>query len=84
MNPLDPVLFRELPVIHKIIQDEMWLEGERRGCHVAAHDVVVRENVCGVILRIGQQLRASIEAQLAAQEVEEGQSVPIPARDKAA
>lgn len=60
MIPVDPVLLREIPVIQKIIQDEMWLEGERRGCPVPATDAVVRENVCRVILQIGQQLRDSI------------------------
>jgi len=64
MNPFDPVLLSEIPVIQKIIRDEMWLEGERRGCPVPAHDTTVRENVCRVILRIGRELRESIEAQL--------------------
>ena len=64
MNPFDPVLLREIPVIRKIIQDETWLEGERRGCQVPAHDATVRENVCRVILRVGRELRESIEAQL--------------------
>jgi hypothetical protein len=66
MARLDPVVFRELPVIQKIIADEMWFEGERRGCRVTADDPVVRENVCSVILRIGAELRARLEAQLAA------------------
>lgn len=60
MLPIDPVVFQEIPVIRKIIQDETWLEGERRGCPVAPNDTVVRENVCRIILRIGQQLRDSI------------------------
>jgi len=64
MLPPDPVLLREIPVIQKIIADETWLEGERRGCAVAPSDRVVRENVCRVILEIGQQLRESVTAQL--------------------
>lgn len=51
-------------MIQKIIADETWLEGERRGCAVAPSDRVVRENVCRVILEIGQQLRESVTAQL--------------------
>lgn len=47
-------------MIQKIIQDETWLEGERRGCTVPPTDVVVRERVCEVILRIGQELRDSL------------------------
>jgi hypothetical protein len=64
MISADPVLFHEIPVIQKIIQDETWLEGERRGCPVASNDRVVRENVCRVILQIGQQLRDSVTAAL--------------------
>ena len=56
----DTIIFRELRVIHQIILDETWLEGERRGCYVSPEDPVVRENVCRVILRIGQQLRESL------------------------
>ena len=55
----DPIVFRELPVIEKIIRDETWLEGERRGCAVAAEDPIVQTHVCDVILRVGQQLRES-------------------------
>ena len=60
----DPVLYRQIPVIQKIIQDETWLEGERRGCHVASTDCVVRENVCRVILQVGQQIRESVSKDL--------------------
>ena len=60
MNPLDPVTSRQLPLIRKIIDDETWLESERRGCRVGADDRVVRDRVCQVILRIGQQLRESL------------------------
>jgi hypothetical protein len=70
MAILDPVVFRELPMIQKIIADETWLEGERRGCPVSADDPVVRENVCLVIIRVGEVMRRSImesyEAALAA------------------
>lgn len=57
MSQLDPVVRRELPVIDQIIRDETWLEGERRGCPVSPRDPAVRENVCRVVLRIGQNLR---------------------------
>jgi hypothetical protein len=60
MQPFDPIIFHQLPVIQKIIEDETWLEGERRGCAVSSEDPVVRENVCLVLLRIGQQLRESL------------------------
>jgi len=58
--PSDPIVTRELPLIRKIVEDETWLEGERRGCPVSPHDPVVCEKVCAVILRIGQQLRDSL------------------------
>lgn len=61
MAPLDPIVFRQLPMIQKIIADETWLEGERRGCAVPAHDPVVRENVCRVVLRVGAELRERVQ-----------------------
>ena len=64
MARLDPVVFRELPVIQKVINDETWYEGERRGCYVSPDDPVVRENVCLVVLRIGRELRATFTEQL--------------------
>lgn len=57
MTPHDSVLVRQLPLIRKIIEDETWLEGERRGEPVSPYDPAVREKVCLVILRIGAQLR---------------------------
>jgi hypothetical protein len=69
MLPVDPVLHRQIPVIQKIIQDETWLEGERRGCRVTADDRVVRENVCRVILRVGHEIRESVTRQLPPSEV---------------
>lgn len=62
MKTCDPILFRELPVIQKIIHDELWLEGERRGCRVPPDDRVVRDRVCDIVLRIGQQLRDACSA----------------------
>jgi hypothetical protein len=53
----DPVIFHQLPLIARIIQDETWLEGERRGCPVSTDDPVVREKVCTVVLRIGADMR---------------------------
>jgi hypothetical protein len=65
MPDLDPVLVRQIPMIMQIIRDETWLQGERLGRQVSPNDTVVRENVCRVILRIGQQLRESIEREIA-------------------
>jgi hypothetical protein len=80
MAQLDPVVFRELPVIQKVIDDETWFEGERRGCYVSSEDPVVRENVCMVILRIGRELREKFTAQIAAQ----SSSVSADGHDQAA
>jgi hypothetical protein len=66
MAQLDPVIFREIPVIQKIIQDETWYESERRGCPVTRDDPVVRENVCQIVLRIAGKWRETFMAQLAA------------------
>lgn len=64
MIAADPVLLREIPAIQKIIADETWLEGERRGCPVPPTDPLVRENVCRVILQIGEKLRETVTADM--------------------
>jgi hypothetical protein len=65
VNHPDPIILREIPVIQKIIQDETWLEGERRGCFVVSWDPIVQEHVCQVVLRVGMELRRSVTAQAA-------------------
>jgi hypothetical protein len=65
MTALDPIIFRELPVIRQIILNETWLEAERRGYCVSPDDRVVRENVCQVVLRIGEQLRRTTQRAIA-------------------
>ena len=67
MTKLDPVVFRELPVIEKIISDETWLEGERRGGYVSPEDPVVRERVCDIVLSVGEKLRELLQGQIEAQ-----------------
>ena len=64
MRNIDPVVFQELPVIQKIIADETWLEGERRGGYVSPEDPVVQEHVCEIILTIGEQLREFIQGRM--------------------
>lgn len=61
MKASDPSLVRQLPYIRKIIDDETWLEGERRGCPVERKDPVVLDRVCAVVLRVGQDLRRAAE-----------------------
>ncbi len=67
MNTPDPVLTRQLPLIAKIIADETWLEAERRGHTVTPCDRVVRENVCLVVLRMGQDMRRQVLQEIAAE-----------------
>lgn len=71
MNPSDPTLFVQVQYVKKIIEDETWLEGERRGQPVSPDDAVVRENVCQVILRVGREMRFAALAAL-------GQDSPVP------
>jgi hypothetical protein len=61
MSQPESIVLLQLPAIDRIIQDETWLEAERRGCPVDADDSTVRENVCRVVLRIGAQLREAAE-----------------------
>jgi hypothetical protein len=53
----DPGSLAQLPYIAKIIEDETWLEGERRGCAVDRRDPVVLERVCSIVLEMGSSLR---------------------------
>ena len=62
MKAVDPIVCLEMHVIQKIIDDETWLEGERRGQAVAPHDPVVMAIVCDIVMRIGAELRASLQA----------------------
>lgn len=68
MIPNPTVLTAQLPFIQKIIDDETWLEGERRGRPVDPDDPVVVDHVCAVILRVGGELRASAIACLSCRE----------------
>lgn len=64
MHPAhDPILFHQLPFIAQIIQDETWLEGERRGAPVSPDDPVVQENVCTIVLCIGAEMRERLSRQ---------------------
>jgi hypothetical protein len=76
MTALDPILFRQLPAIGQIVRDETWLEAERRGCGVSPDDRVVRENVCLVVLRMGGQLRESLQQAVAAPALMPGPDMP--------
>lgn len=66
MAQLDPIIFREIPVIERVIQDETWYEAQRRGCFVSPEDPVVQDNVCAIILRIGWELCERFRVQLEA------------------
>ena len=58
MNPESEIIRDEIPDIEKIVHDECWLEGERRGCAVDRHETVIRQRVADVILNgAGEALR---------------------------
>ena len=61
----DPLVRHQLPFIARIIQDETWLEAERRGHFVPPDDPVVRANVCAVVLNIGTELRCRVAREFA-------------------
>jgi hypothetical protein len=67
MAPLDPIVSQEIPIIQKIIQDETWFEGERRGCFVSPDDPVVVDHVSEIILRIGSDMREMISARFSSE-----------------
>ena len=44
------IIRAEIPEIARIVNNECWLESERRGCQVDPHDDVVRRRVADIIL----------------------------------
>jgi hypothetical protein len=84
VNHPDPIIALEIPLIRKIIRDETWLEGERRGCLVVSWDPVVQERVCKVVLRVGLEMMGSVTAQMAFDPVPSGGSTHAPFIDRAA
>ena len=44
------IIRAEIPEIARIVDNECWLESERRGCIVGPNDAVVRTRVADIIL----------------------------------
>ncbi len=55
------IVKKEKPLIKKIIQDETWLCGERRGKPVDPSDKEVQEKVCQIIIEKSPDLRRLAE-----------------------
>ena len=50
MNPESEFIRTEIPDVKNIVENECWLEAERRGEPVDARDETVRERVANIIL----------------------------------
>lgn len=59
--PADNFTQREVVMVRKIIDNERWLESERRGYDVGANDPEVMLNVCAIVLRVGEEMRMEAE-----------------------
>ncbi len=58
------VIRAEIPDVQSIVEDECWLEGERRGRPVDRRDPVVQARVADIILNgMGARLRRKHMAQ---------------------
>jgi hypothetical protein len=58
MSPESKFIYMEIPEIARIVRDECWLEGERRGTSVDPKDKVVQARVAEIILSgVGARLR---------------------------
>jgi hypothetical protein len=61
MSPESEFIQAEIPEIERVVRDECWLEGERRGCPVDRRDPVVRTRVVEIILSsFGARLREEL------------------------
>lgn len=62
MSPEAEFIYAEIAQVRKIVQDECWLEGERRGTQVDPRDEVVQNRVAEIILSgLGERLRQSMQ-----------------------
>lgn len=50
MSSMSEWIREELPEVERIVRDECWLEGERRGCPVPPSDPAIRMRVADIIL----------------------------------
>jgi len=58
MSPESEFIWAEIPDVRRIVQDECWLEGERRGMPVDPRDEVIQMRVAEIILSgMGEHLR---------------------------
>ena len=55
------IIKAEIPLVQKIVQDETWLEGERRGCPVESNDEMVQMRVIDICLKESEKLRKEAE-----------------------
>ena len=61
MSPESEFIQAEIPAIERIVRDECWLEGERRGCPVDRNDPAIRARVVEIILTsVGAKLRSEL------------------------
>ena len=64
MGNCERFLHAELPLIRKIIENETWLEGERRGHSVDEKDPEVLLHVIEIIQTNGQKMRDFVQKNL--------------------
>lgn len=58
MSPESEFIWAEIPDVRRIVEDECWLEGERRGMPVDPRDEVIQVRVAEIILSgMGERLR---------------------------
>jgi hypothetical protein len=61
MSPEAEFIRSEFPEVERIVQNECWLEGERRGTPVDPNDAVVQKRVAEIILSgFGEKLRHAL------------------------
>ena len=51
------IILHQRVFVERILRDETWYEGERRGCFVPENDPVVQHRLGEIILEVGESLR---------------------------
>ena len=58
MSPESKFIRDEIPEVQRLVRDECWLDGDRRGHPVNPRDRVVQERVADIILGgVGAEMR---------------------------
>jgi len=76
-TPPSELIKAEIPIVEKIIRDETWYEGERRGAFVDPNDPTVQSKVVEVVEKCADKIRDEAIKKIGSDEKVKPQSDPV-------